>query len=124
MARIVLIIAGIVEFVFRGLPAFFGSQAIANFFGLEYIEEALVYVHPFGALMLVFGVMFFIASKDPVKYKFIMNMGILRYALALVSYFITLAMLGSLVTFWWIHMGVDLILLILFIVSRPKAVAA
>ncbi len=121
MAKVILIIAAIVEFVFRGLPAFFGSKAISNLFGLEYIEEALVYIHPFGALMLVFGVMFFIASKDPVKYKFVINMGILRYALALVSYFITLAMLGSLATFWWIHMIADLVLLILFIVSRPKA---
>jgi len=121
MAKVILIIAAIVEFVFRGLPAFFGSKAIANLFGLEYIEEALVYTHPLGALMLVFGVMFFIASKDPVKYKFVINMGILRYALAFVSYIITLAMLGSLATFWWIHMIADLILLILFIVSRPKA---
>jgi len=124
MAKIVLIIAAIVEFIFRGLPAFFGSQPIANIFGLEYIEASLVYVHPFGALMLVFGVMFFVASKDPVKYKLIMDMGILRYALALVSYFITLFMLGSLAAFWWIHMVVDLILLILFIVSRPRAVKA
>jgi len=124
MAKIILIIAAIVEFIFRGLPAFFGSQAIANLFGLEYIEGALVYVHPFGALMLVFGVMFFIASKDPVKYKFIVDMGILRYALALVSYFITLAMLGSLTLFWWIHLVIDLVLLVLFILARPKEAKA
>jgi hypothetical protein len=122
MARIVLIIAAIVEFIFRGLPGFFGSKAIADMFGLVYVEESLVYVHPFGALMLVFGVMFFIASKDPVKYRFAMDMGILRYALAFISYFVTLFMLGALATFWWIHMILDLVLLILFIVSRPKAV--
>lgn len=121
MARIVLIIAAIIEFIFRGLPSFFGSQGIADMFGLVYVEEALVYIHPFGALMLVFGVMFFIASKDPVEYKFVMDMGILRYALAFVSYFITLFMIGSLATFWWIHLVVDLVLLILFIISRPKA---
>jgi len=124
MAKIVLIIAAIVEFIFRGLPAFFGSQAIANLFGLEYIEGALVYIHPFGALMLVFGVMFFIASKDPVKYKFIIDMGILRYVLALVSYFITLAMLGYLGLFWWIHLVIDVVLLVLFIFARPKEVKA
>ena len=120
MAKVVLIIAAIIEFIFRGLPAFFGSQATAGLFGLEYIEGALVYVHPFGALMLVFGVMFFIASKDPLKYKFIVDMGILRYALGVVSYFITLAILGSLAIFWWIHLIIDIVLLVLFILARPK----
>ena len=124
MAKVVLIIAAIIEFVFRGLPAFFGSQAIADLFGLEYIPGALVYVHPFGALMLVFGVMFYIASKDPPKYKFIVDMGILRYALSIVSYFVTLLMLGSLVFFWWIHLVIDVILLVLFILSRPKEAKA
>ena len=121
MAKVILIIAAFVEFVFRGLPALFGSQSIAELFGLEYIEGALYYVHPFGALMLVFGVMFFMASKDPVKFKFVIDMGILRYALAIVSYVITLLMLGSMSLFWWIHLVIDAVLLILFIISRPKA---
>ena len=120
MAKIILIIAAFVEFVFRGLPALFGSQSIAELFVLEYIEGALYYVHPFGALMLVFGVMFFMASKDPVKFKFVIDMGILRYALAIVSYVITLLMLGSMSLFWWIHLVIDAVLLILFIISRPK----
>ncbi len=124
MARVVLLIAAIVEFVLRGLPGFFGSEAIANLFGLEYIEAALVYVHPLGALLLVFGVMFFMASKDPVKYKFVIDMGILRYALTIVSYFITMAMVGPLVLFWWIHLIVDVIFLVLFIVARPRTAPA
>jgi hypothetical protein len=124
MAKTVLLIASIIEFIFRGLPAFFGSQAIADLFGLEYIPGALVYAHPFGALMLVFGVMFYVASRDPLKYKFVVDIGILRYALAIVSYFVTLLMLGSLAFFWWIHLVVDVILLILFIFSRPKEVQA
>jgi len=28
--------------------------------------------------------------------------------------------LGSLATFWWVHLGIDVVLLILFVVSRPK----
>ncbi len=124
MGRIVLIVAAVVEFILRGLPAFFGSEWIANLFGLEYIEGALVYVHPLGAAMMVFGVMFFLASKDPVKHRLIVDMGILRYALAIVSYFVTLAIVGSLATFWWVHLGIDVVLLILFVVSRPKAQTA
>jgi hypothetical protein len=124
MAKVILIIAAIIEFVFRGLPAFFGSQAIANLFGVDYIEAALVYVHPFGAVMLVLGVMFFIASKDPPKYKILVDLGILRFALGFVAHLITLFMLGTLPTFFWIHMVIDLVLLILFIVVRPKEAKA
>ncbi len=116
-----LIIAAIVEFVLRGLPGFFGSEAIANLFGLEYIEGALVYVHPLGALMLVFGVMFFIASKDPEKHKFVIDMGILRYALGTLSYVLTFYIVGSLVAFRWVHLVVDVVLLALFLLVRSKA---
>ena len=124
MAKVVLIIAAIIEFVFRGLPGFFASAPIAKLFGLEYIPGALVYTHPFGALLLVFGVMFFVASKDPAKYKLIFDVGILRYALGLGSYVVTLVTLGSIATFWWIHLVIDVALLVLFVVSRPKAVVA
>jgi hypothetical protein len=124
LAKVILIIAAIIEFVFKGLPAFFGSAPIAKLFGLEYIPGALPYVHPFGALLLVFGVMFFVASKDPVKYKLIVDFGILRYALGIASYIVTFITLGSVATFWWVHLIVDVILLVLFVVSRPKSVVA
>jgi hypothetical protein len=121
MAKVVLLIAAVVEFVLRGLPGFFGSEWVANLFGLEYIEEALVYVHPLGALMLVFGVMFFIASKEPVKYKFVIDMGILRYAATALSHVVSLLMMGSLLLFWWVHLIIDVILLVLFIMVRQQA---
>lgn len=124
MAKIVLIIAAVIEFVFRGLPAFFASAPVAKLFGLEYIPGALVYTHPFGALMLVFGVMFFVASKDPAKYKLIFDVGILRYALGIGSYIVTLVTLGSIATFWWVHLVVDVVLLVLFVAARPKAAVA
>jgi len=123
VARAILIIAAIIEIVFRGLPGLFGSEPIAKLFGLEYIPGALPYVHPLGALMLVFGVAYYMASKDPVKYKFIIDLGILRYALTAVSHVITLVMLGSMTTFWYAQLVVDVVLLVLFIVSRPKTAA-
>ncbi len=123
MARVVLLIAAVVDFVLRGLPAFFGSEPIANLFGLEYIEEALVYIHPMGALLLTFGVMFFMASKNPEKYKFVIDIGILRYALGVLSYIPTVLIVGvgALVLFWWVHLIIDVILLVLFIAVRQKA---
>jgi hypothetical protein len=124
LAKIVLIIAAVIEFVFRGLPAFFASAPVAKLFGLEYIPGALVYAHPFGALMLVFGVMFFVASKDPARHRLIVDIGILRYALGIGSYIVTLVTLGSIATFWWVHLVVDVVLLVLLVASRPKAVVA
>jgi hypothetical protein len=124
MARVVLLIAAFVEFVLRGLPGFFATEPIANLFGLEYIEEALVYVHPLGALMLTFGVMFFIASiasKAPEKYKIVIDMGVLRYALGTLSYVLTFFIVGSLVAFWWVHLVIDVVLLALFLLVRSKA---
>lgn len=123
MAKTVLIIAAVVEFVLRGLPAFFASAPVAKLFGLEYIPGALFYIHPFGALMIVFGVMFFVASKDPAKYKLAFDVGILRYAMGIGSYIVTLVTPGSMATFWWIHLLVDVVLLALFVMSRPKSAA-
>ena len=123
MAKIVLIIAAIIELI-RGLAGLFGSESIAKLFGLEYIEGALVYAHALGALVVTFGIMFMIASKDPVKYRIIMDMGILGFSLAIISYIITYIMVGPFSTFWWIMIGIDIILLILFVTTRPKAAAA
>lgn len=120
MAKIVLLIAAIVEVVFRGLPAFFACEAVANLFGLEYIEGALPYVHAFGAVMLCIGVLLFIASKNPEKHRLIVNIGILRFSLGAVAQLITFAMIGSLHIFWWIHMAVDIILVVLLLISRRK----
>jgi hypothetical protein len=70
--------------------------------------------------MFVFGVMFFVVSKDPAKYKLILDVGILWYALGLGSYVVSLVTLGSIATFWWIGLFVDLVRLILFVMSWPK----
>jgi hypothetical protein len=124
MLRILFLIAAILEVIFRGLPALLASESIANLFGLEYIAAALVYVHPFGMLMIVFGIMFFLAYKNPVKYSIIVDIAILRYAAALVAYIVSMIKIGSLDTFWWIHLIIDVVLLVLFILSRAKAVPA
>jgi len=120
MARIILIIAAIIEFVFRGLPAFFACEAIANLFGLEYIEGALPYVHAFGAVMICLGVLLFIGSRNPEKNRFIVDIGILRFSLGVIAQLMTFVMMGSLHIFWWIHMAIDIALVVLLLISRPK----
>lgn len=120
MATVVLIIAAIVEFVFRGLPAFFASKPVADLFRLEYIEGAVPYVHAFGAVMLCIGVMLFIGARNPKKNRLVVNMGILRFALGVIAQLLTFAMMGSLHIFWWIHMVVDIILVILLLISRRQ----
>jgi hypothetical protein len=47
-------------------------------------------------------------------------MGILRYAATALSHVVTLLMMGSLVLFWWVHLGIDVILLVLFIMVRQQ----
>lgn len=123
MARVVLIIAAIIEFVFRGLPAFFGSEPVAELFNLEYIEGAVPYVHAFGAVMLCFGVMFFIGARNPKKSRLVVDMGILRFALGVAAQLLTFVMMGSLHIFWWIHMVVDIVLVILLLISRKQITA-
>ncbi|TET80775.1 hypothetical protein E3J38_05000 [candidate division TA06 bacterium] len=123
MARVVLIIAAIIEFVFPGLPAFFGSEPVAELFNLEYIEGAVPYVHAFGAVKLCFGVMFFIGARNPKKSRLVVDMGILRFALGVAAQLLTFVMMGSLHIFWWIHMVVDIVLVVLLLISRKQITA-
>jgi len=79
---------------------------------------------PFGALMLTFGVMFFLASKDPVKHRLLIDIGILRFALGALAHIISIVGPAPYATFWLVHLIIDVVLLILFIISRPKTVPA
>jgi len=121
MAKIVLIISGVLE-LGRGLGCYLISRKLANFLGIWYSRPTVVPYYFLGAALLVFGLMFLIASKDSTKHKFVINMGILYFGLRFVSYFLMLARLGSLNIFWWIMAIVDLVLFILFIISRQKMV--
>ena len=123
MARIILILAGILELVFRGLPAFFGSEKTAEWFGLEYIEEALIYVHPYGALLIAFGLLLILVSKDPVKYRVVVDIAILRFLLGPIALLYTYFTVGLFTTFWWAHLALDVLFFILLIIARPKAAA-
>jgi len=121
MAKILLIIMAIMTFG-AALFCFVVCEPIATSLGLKYYEGVIIVTYPFGSLSIVLGVMFLIASKDPVKRRFIMDMGILYCAIGFVSSFIMLARLGSLpIVFWISHFCFNLIFLILLIVSRPKA---
>ena len=123
MARIILILAGIMEFVFRGVPAFFGSEKTSELFALEYIEEALIYVHPYGALLIAFGILLIMASKDPAKYRIIVDVAILRFLLAPIALLYTYFTVGLFTTFWWVHLVLDLTFFVLLIIARPKIAA-
>jgi hypothetical protein len=128
MARSVLILAAIIEVVFRGIPALFGSPAVARIFRLEYLEGFIPYVHAFGAVMICLGLLFYFASREPEKYLLVINIAILRFALGIVAQLGSYFQLGSLHVFWWIHMAVDVVLVVLLVVARSsvksRAVAA
>lgn len=120
MARTTFMIAAIVEFVFRGIPALFGSPPVARLFNLEYLPGFIPYVHAFGAVMICLGVLFWIASREPEKHVLIVNIALLRFALGIAAQLGSYFQLGSLHVFWWIHMAVDVILVILFVMVRQR----
>jgi len=120
-ARSVLVLAAIVEVVFRGIPALFGSPAVAGIFNLEFLPGFIPYVHAFGAVMICLGVLFFIASKEPEKHVLVINIAIMRFSLGILAQLGSYLQLGSLHVFWWIHMAVDVVLVVLLILARSNA---
>ena len=117
-ARVMLLIAAAIEVVFRGLPALFGSPAVARLFNLEYLPGFMPYVHAFGAVMICLGVLFFIAARAPEKHVLVVNIAILRFALGIGAQLGSYFQLGSLHVFWWIHMAVDVIMVVLLLLAR------
>jgi hypothetical protein len=118
-----LIFAGIVEIVFRGIPALVGTPEIAAMFNLEFLPGFIPYVHAFGAVMITMGIMFLIASKVPERNTLIINMAILRFALGIVAQLWTLVQMGELGWFWWIHMILDAVLVLMLLMARAKVMA-
>jgi hypothetical protein len=123
MARASLIAAGIVEIVFRGIPAVIGTPEIAAILNLEFLPGFIPYVHAFGGVMLTMGIMFLIASKVPERHTLIINMAILRFLLGIIVQFWTFIQMGGLGIFWWIHMIIDAILVLLLLAARTKVMA-
>jgi hypothetical protein len=119
-ARTMLIIAAVVEVVFRGIPALFGGPAVARLFSLEYLPGFIPYVHAFGAVMICLGILFFAASRAPEKHVLVMNIAILRFALGIAAQLGSYFLLGSLPLFWWIHMAVDVALVVLVGLARAS----
>jgi hypothetical protein len=118
LARIVLVIAAVVEVVLRGIPALFGSPAVAGIFNLEFLPGFIPYVHAFGAVMICLGLLFFFASKAPEKHVLIINIAILRFTLGIVAQLGSYLQLGSLHVFWWSHMALDVVLVVLLVLAR------
>lgn len=117
MASLVLIIAAILEII-RGLACFFSSDALANFLGLEYIPETLVFAYPLGAALFTVAVIFYGASKKPEKQKTALFMGKLFYALGTISLVLAFIRLGSFPFFWWLMMAITFVMFLLFLMSR------
>jgi len=118
MARAALIVGGIVELVFRGIPALIGTQRIADMFGLEFLPGFIPYVHAFGAVMIVLGIMFLIASKVPERNTLIVNIALLRFGLGIVAQLWTFVQMGRLDIFWWGQMVVDAALVLMLLMAR------
>jgi hypothetical protein len=124
MARRVLVLAAFIEVILRGIPALFGSPAVARLFRLEFLPGFIPYVHAFGAVMICLGLLFYFAAKEPEKHLLIINIAILRFALGIVAQLGSYFQLGSLHVFWWVHIAVDLIMVLLLLMARSSVKAA
>ncbi len=122
MARAALITGGIVEIVLRGIPAVIGTPELAGLFGLEFLPGFVPYVHAFGAVMIVFGIMMLIAAKVPERNLLVVNMAILRFFFGILAQLWTYIQMGELHVFWWVHMIVDAILVLYLLAARTKMV--
>jgi hypothetical protein len=124
VARPALLLAAVVEVVFRGIPALFGSPAVARLFGLEYLTGFIPYVHAFGAVMICLGLLFYFAAREPRKHLLVVNIAILRFALGIAAQLGSFFQLGGLNVFWWVHMAVDVVLLVLLLMARREIAKA
>ena len=120
MARRVLILAAFIEVIARGIPALFGSPAVAGFFGLEWHQGFIPYVHAFGAVMICLGLLFYFAAKEPERYLLVINIAILRFGLGIAAQLGSYFQLGSLHIFWWVHIAVDLVMVLLLVLARSS----
>jgi len=127
MARGALTVAGIIEIVFRGIPAAIGVPAIATMFGLDFDYGFIPYVHAFGAVMIVFGIMFLIAAKVPERNTLVINIAILRFFFGILAQLWTFIQLSQLQmdmhVFWWIHIIIDAIMVLWLLAARTRVMA-
>jgi hypothetical protein len=68
--------------------------------------------------MICLGLLFFFASKAPEKHVLIINIAILRFTLGIVAQLGSYLQLGSLHVFWWSHMALDVVLVVLLVLAR------
>jgi hypothetical protein len=124
MARGALTVGAIIEIVLRGIPAIIGTPGIALMFGLDYDIGFIPYVHAFGAVMIVFGIMMFIAAKVPERNTLVINMAILRFALGIVAQAWTFVQMGGVPhVFWIVQMVIDAIMVLWLLAARSKVMA-
>ena len=117
----VLIIAGLISLIYWGVMLVFTTPALTGAFGAPFPAEP-IYVRIIGMYSVVFGLLYFMASRDPVKHRIVVDIGIIRYVLFLIFYLVTLFITKETTGgfAWWIALILTVIFLVLFIAFRPK----
>jgi hypothetical protein len=71
----ILFVKVLLTFLAWGLPALFGSAGFLRLFGLSMPEDP-TYLRLFGAVVTAFGVAYWLAYRDPVRNRAILQAGI------------------------------------------------
>jgi len=119
--NIILIIFGLIFLIYWGLMLVFVHPSMTVLYGAEYPAEP-VYVRTIGMMAVVFGLLLFFASRDPVKNILVINITIIYNILFIIFYLVgMLTKLMEMTGFiWWFNLIISIIFLILLLIFRPK----
>jgi len=118
--RLTLIVAGLISLIYWGVLLVFVTPGMTGAYGAPYPAEP-IYVRTIGMVCVVLGLLFLLASRDPVKNRIAVDIGIINWALMLIFAFVSMFITKEAVGFvWGINLVLYVVFLILFIAFRPK----
>lgn len=123
LSKAVMIIIGICQVLFWGLPPLLASQFTADVFGVRYAGEFSYWARYTGMLNLTWGLLLLFAGFKPLRNKLVVNFSIFLYAFTFVLTTLMLFWLGELDLgkwAWWLPVVSSAAFVILLVVFYPK----
>lgn len=123
LTKAVIIIIGICQILFWGLPPLFASQFTADVFGVRHAGEFSYWARYTGMLNLTWGLLLLCAAANPVRNKLVVKFSIFLYAFTFVLTALMLFWFGELDLgkwAWWLPVVSSAAFVVLLIAFYPK----
>lgn len=117
--RRVLIVKAFLTVFIWGLPALLGPQSLLEFFRVP-IPEDLIYLRLFGGAATAWGVVYWLAHRDPRRNVAIVKAGLVDNALPTISILFIGFTRGISSVFIWISTVFTGIFFLLFLILMPR----